>query len=99
MSIQEIGATLELVIDDEEVAKAIIDGISADDEPEGKKIKTKAYRKGNKVIVEMQTKNPEVLTLRNTIEEYLRSIATVINALTASKNGTEKTEKTENVGG
>jgi len=93
MQDEKLEAVLEITLDDEELAKTIIEAISPDDEPSGEKIKTSARREGKKVIVEMQTERGDIMTIKNTVEEYLRSIATVINALNASKRRSiEKTE-------
>ncbi|MGB9725105.1 MAG: KEOPS complex subunit Pcc1 [Fervidicoccaceae archaeon] len=86
MSVKKYEAILEIQVDDEELAKTIIEAISPDDEPEGGKVKTKAYKEGKNILINITVERGDVLTVKNTVEEYLRSIATVINALDASKN-------------
>lgn len=93
MLINRSEAIVEIETDDEEIAKTIIEAISPDDEPEGNKVKTKTYIEGKKIVIRISLEKGDLLTVKNTIEEYLRSIATVINALNASKNVNEHLSK------
>jgi tRNA threonylcarbamoyladenosine modification (KEOPS) complex Pcc1 subunit len=89
MSIEKGSLKLEVEFDSEEIAEIVRRSISPDDEPEGKKVRAKTYKEGKRIVIEISAENQEVLTLKNTAEEYLRSIATVINALSATENEPE----------
>ncbi|AFH42424.1 hypothetical protein FFONT_0434 [Fervidicoccus fontis Kam940] len=80
-----IKADIQISLTNENLCKSIINSLVPDDLTSSPELQVKTYNLKTSILIQIVYKGINILTVRNTIEDYINSIETVINSIKGAK--------------